>query len=234
MSTCRIRSFGLVGATATANAAVINSNTEDGIWNANTPGAVSTSANQQGLPSAAPLLTLIAASSPFVAAINYNDTAGNTVAGFFASDTPTTGAPSSCNAACQGTTFSAGNFSTASLIEFTFVETIAETFTVTHDDGVSLFVAGTEGTCNQTSCPTDLLPLGASAPTTAEVTSTVIGPGTYDLWYSEVNGLPAVLEADSTPLTQTPLPGALPLFAGGLGALGLLGRRRKRKAQAVA
>ena len=32
----------------------------------------------------------------------------------------------------------------------------------------------------------------------------------------------------------TPLPAALPLFATGLGALGLLGWRRKRKAQAVA
>jgi len=32
----------------------------------------------------------------------------------------------------------------------------------------------------------------------------------------------------------TPLPGALPLFAGGLGALGLLGWRRKRKAIATA
>jgi hypothetical protein len=33
--------------------------------------------------------------------------------------------------------------------------------------------------------------------------------------------------------TQTPIPAALPLFATGLGALGLLGWRRKRKAQAV-
>ena len=32
----------------------------------------------------------------------------------------------------------------------------------------------------------------------------------------------------------TPLPAALPLFATGLGALGLLGWRRKRKAQAAA
>ena len=33
----------------------------------------------------------------------------------------------------------------------------------------------------------------------------------------------------ASPLSATPLPGALPLFAGGLGALGLLGRRRKLK-----
>jgi hypothetical protein len=37
-----------------------------------------------------------------------------------------------------------------------------------------------------------------------------------------------------TPSTQlTPIPGALPLFASGLGALGLLGWRRKRKASAA-
>ncbi|MGA7790657.1 MAG: VPLPA-CTERM sorting domain-containing protein, partial [Xanthobacteraceae bacterium] len=36
-----------------------------------------------------------------------------------------------------------------------------------------------------------------------------------------------------TPST-TPLPAALPLFASGLGAIGLLGWRRKRKAQAAA
>jgi len=36
------------------------------------------------------------------------------------------------------------------------------------------------------------------------------------------------------PPLNTPLPGALPLFATGLGALGLLGWRRKRKAQVAA
>jgi len=34
--------------------------------------------------------------------------------------------------------------------------------------------------------------------------------------------------------SETPLPAALPLFAGGLGALGLLGWRRKKKAAAPA
>ena len=37
---------------------------------------------------------------------------------------------------------------------------------------------------------------------------------------------------DPPPL-GTPLPAALPLFAGGLGALGVFGWRRKRKAVAV-
>jgi hypothetical protein len=39
---------------------------------------------------------------------------------------------------------------------------------------------------------------------------------------------------DSTSAATVPLPAALPLFAGGLGALGLLGWRRKRKAAAAA
>jgi len=38
----------------------------------------------------------------------------------------------------------------------------------------------------------------------------------------------------STGTVTTPLPAALPLFATGLGALGLLGWRRKRKAAAAA
>jgi len=38
----------------------------------------------------------------------------------------------------------------------------------------------------------------------------------------------------ATTIAPTPLPAALPLFATGLGAIGLLGWRRKRKAQAIA
>jgi hypothetical protein len=41
------------------------------------------------------------------------------------------------------------------------------------------------------------------------------------------------LERISSHDTPIPLPGTLPLFASGLGALGLLGWRRKRKAQTV-
>jgi hypothetical protein len=35
---------------------------------------------------------------------------------------------------------------------------------------------------------------------------------------------------DNVTLSTTPLPATLPLFAGGLGMLGLFGRRRKQKA----
>ena len=39
---------------------------------------------------------------------------------------------------------------------------------------------------------------------------------------------------DNVQITQTPIPAALPLFATGIGGLGLLGWRRKRKARTVA
>jgi hypothetical protein len=227
--------LGLVGAIGTANAATITSNTVT-IWNAATPGATSTSASQQGLPTAVGLfggpLPLVAASTAFAVPINYNDTALNTIPGFFASNTPAAPTPATCtSAACLTNPLSLGGFAQATVFRFTFTETTAEAFSVSHDDGVSLFVAGTETTtCSIASCPGDLLPTSAAQPTTAIASSVNIGPGTYDLWYAEVNGLPAVLEATST---ATPLPAALPLFATGIGGLGLLGWRRKRKSQAV-
>ncbi|MGZ3411855.1 MAG: hypothetical protein ACXWKC_01130 [Xanthobacteraceae bacterium] len=47
-------------------------------------------------------------------------------------------------------------------------------------------------------------------------------------------GIPFVAAIDvSTEVAQTPLPGALPLFASGLAGLGLFGLRRKRKAHAA-
>jgi hypothetical protein len=66
--------------------------------------------------------------------------------------------------------------------------------------------------------------------------------GQYDLAFILLNTIPlgngaiAFLDGGTVTLgdSATPLPATLPLFATGLGAFGLLGWRRKRKAQAVA
>ena len=47
--------------------------------------------------------------------------------------------------------------------------------------------------------------------------------------FSAANTLPYGLVGDAPPPPATPLPAAFPLFATGLGAMGLLGWRRKRK-----
>jgi hypothetical protein len=78
------------------------------------------------------------------------------------------------------------------LFEYTFT-TGAETFTVAHDDGVSLFVH------NDTT--TDLLPLADSAPTSQVSTIPInLAAGTYDLYYTAANGLPEVLQTNSVPV----------------------------------
>jgi hypothetical protein len=58
---------------------------------------------------------------------------------------------------------------------------------------------------------------------------------TFDPFFTTLNGYSISLSdgVGNSPIV-TPLPAALPLFATGLGALGLLGWRRKRKASALA
>ena len=57
------------------------------------------------------------------------------------------------------------------------------------------------------------------------------------IWSNPDNGTEAFLSIPinyvGSPLSATPIPAALPLFASGLGGLGLLGWRRKRKATAL-
>jgi plastocyanin len=92
----------------------------------------------------------------------------------------------------------------------------------------------------------DYLDFGETSPTSGAIVGSylvLIGStynytftqkGTY-YYYSDIanyigNGGGSSIDV----VTPTPLPAALPLFASGLGALGLLGWRRKRKASAIA
>jgi hypothetical protein len=211
----------LVAAIGTASAGTVISDNVT-IWSAPTPGANAGSASQQGLPTATGLfggpLPLVAASTPFAQPINYNDTTVDTIPGFFT----TAGAPvpATCLATCQAAVFSNGNFSDATVMRFQFTVLTPELLTVNHDDGISLFVKGTEDLTNSA----NLLPLAASAPTTASLTSIFIQPGVYDLWYAEVNGLPAVLQASAVPEPST---WAMMLL--GFAGLGFAFRQSRRK-----
>jgi len=116
------------------------------------------------------------------------------------------------------------------LIEFTGTVSVTngQQFTVTHDDGLTLIIGGVD--------------LGFSTGPTSPITNTATYTGAsgnqpFTLVYGECCGGPAVLQVDlpfQSVQTTTPLPAALPLFASGLGALGLFGWRRKRKTAALA
>jgi hypothetical protein len=214
-----VTALSLAGTIGTANAVPDNSITVD-LWNAPTtpsnPSLISADPAQQALPSAIAALSseggasfFHLGSTAYSQPINYNLPAGgtNTIAAFFAADSPTAPPPSTCNATCQALTLSTNGYAHATLFEFTFA-TPGEDFAVMHDDGVSLFAAGTEDGCNQTSCPSDLLPLSASAPTNNVNSGPItIGAGTYDLWYTSANGLPEVLQTNTTNVVPAPLIG---------------------------
>ena len=53
-------------------------------------------------------------------------------------------------------------------------------------------------------------------------------------WYTSTGASTQDINSITLPGTATPIPAALPLFAGGLGVVGLFGWRRKRKAKAAA
>ena len=133
---------------------------------------------------------------------------------------------------------STGGFTatTAFVITGTLVGSPGGTGTIFSDDGAILRQAGVN--------------LGGNAAPQIATSANYTGltTGAFEILYIETNGLPATLvvlsdgclctdlgpcNCGAQSLAQTPIPATLPLFATGLGALGLLGWRRKRNSISV-
>ena len=101
--------------------------------------------------------------------------------------------------------------------------TAGTTYTVTHDDGVYLYL---DGSMNNV-----LLPFNSGTPTASEnSTFTVASTGNYafELEYTEINGAPGLLDAPfaATGSTATPEPSSFILLGSGLlAAAGAIRRR---------
>jgi hypothetical protein len=68
---------------------------------------------------------------------------------------------------------------------------------------------------------------------TLDISTAIVFPFFQNHAYPDPNGFGLFADTEISP-AATPLPAALPLFATGLGALGLIGWRRKKKAAAFA
>jgi len=110
---------------------------------------------------------------------------------------------------------SQGGFTDSTLMEFVFTVGAHSIGSISHDDGISVYDA------------TNTKIIDSSSPTVVTSTNFNLLPGTYSLWYSEVNGLPAQLVMDvRQEIPQVPEPASLALLAIGLIGLGVSRRKQ--------
>ena len=97
--------------------------------------------------------------------------------------------------------------------------TTGETFTVTHDDGLTLIIGGVDLAFSP----------GPTAPQTSVATYTgASGNLPFNLVYGECCGGPAVLQVDLPFTAPVPEPETYALFLAGLAAVGFITRRRRQ------
>jgi hypothetical protein len=214
--------FALANAATIAQATTLNETVNVSIYqsetnsnNINDP----TQQAQQGNPLIAPAYFL--GSGTYSGPLDFNPST-NTIGAFFTSGGgSTTGLSAGTLAA--GLSSAPFGLTTVMVITGTTAGTISGT--IEHDDGASLYYG--VGFAD--------IAMFQPGPVSATVNSYDPFKGPWQLIYVEANGLPAVLDFEvlSGNANPTPLPAALPLFATGLGVLGLFGRRKKRKIAAA-
>jgi len=130
----------------------------------------------------------------------------------------------------NGSELSTRDFSTPTLVQNAVVDIIkgsADPFTNLASDIIATLFALADGPADSSVNPN---------PWTTYAGTLSLAPGTYKIRFAEtdnVNIFNQGVDNVSLSTSEVPLPAALPLFATGLGALGLLGWWRKRKAQAA-